>query len=379
MTVNKKRVLQGVLLTVGIAFNIWGLLTLVQTAGHDAGLNVGLTYIDKIPHIIHKYVIVVITMMIGILSLSNWAAQLTGKKRNVLSIIFCAYSTILTIPLFLTFILCFFRAGGILDFDMVNMICDDLMKRVFLPYDVSTVFTLGGYGTGQVKEDGRVLGAASSLDMKERLEPYGVEFSPHEPPAGIVGASGILVGLSQQYGIDAACIIGETSGFFADYKAGMRLLTILERLLGLELDMSELVRELAWTVDFFARGRGVTVEYESRPEPLYMSADRTLVEQMLLNLLSNSLLSLPDGGHVRLSLARRGEWAVISVDDDGCGIAPGRFADIEDGEGSLSAPPGLGLPLARSIAELHGGSASLSDRPALGCGTEFVLTLPVCR
>ncbi len=120
------------------------------------------------------------------------------------------------------------------------MICDDLMKRVFLPYDVSTVFTLGGYGTGQVKEDGRVLGAASSLDMKERLEPYGVEFSPHEPPAGIVGASGILVGLSQQYGIDAACIIGETSGFFADYKAGMRLLTILERLLGLELDMSEL-------------------------------------------------------------------------------------------------------------------------------------------
>ena len=142
-----------------------------------------------------------------------------------------------------------------------------------------------------------------------------------------------------------------------------------------ELDMSELVRELAWTVDFFARGRGVTVEYESRPEPLYMSADRTLVEQMLLNLLSNSLLSLPDGGHVRLSLARRGEWAVISVDDDGCGIAPGRFADIEDGEGSLSAPPGLGLPLARSIAELHGGALVLESRP--GRGTSARVTLPL--
>lgn len=143
MTVNKKRVLQGVLLTVGIVFNIWGLLTLVQTAGHDAGLNVGLTYIDKIPHIIHKYVIVVITMMIGILSLSNWAAQLTGKKRNVLSIIFCAYSTILTIPLFLTFILCFFRAGGILDFDMVNMICDDLMDIFKTPGAYYTIFVLG--------------------------------------------------------------------------------------------------------------------------------------------------------------------------------------------------------------------------------------------
>lgn len=120
------------------------------------------------------------------------------------------------------------------------IICEDMMKKVFLPYDVSTVFTLGGFGTGQVKEDGRVLGVASDTDMKERLEPYGVTFSPHEPPAGIVGASGILVGLSQQYGIDAACIIGETSGFFVDYRAGMRLIEVLERLLGLELDLSEL-------------------------------------------------------------------------------------------------------------------------------------------
>lgn len=143
MAVEKKRVIQGVLLAVGIAFNIWGLLTLVQTAGHDAGISVGLTYLDKIPHIIHKYVIVVITMMIGILSLSNWAAQLSGKKRNVLSIIFCAYSTVLTIPLFLTFILCFFRAGGILDFDMVNMIADDMMDIFKTPGAYYTIFVLG--------------------------------------------------------------------------------------------------------------------------------------------------------------------------------------------------------------------------------------------
>ena len=143
MAVEKKRVIQGVLLAVGIAFNIWGLLTLVQTAGHDAGISVGLTYLDKIPHIIHKYVIVVITMMIGILSLSNWAAQLSGKKRNVLSIILCAYSTILTIPLFLTFILCFFRAGGILDFDMVNMIADDMMDIFKTPGAYYTIFVLG--------------------------------------------------------------------------------------------------------------------------------------------------------------------------------------------------------------------------------------------
>ena len=143
MTVNKKRILQGVLLAVGIVFNIWGILTLIQTAGHDAGISVGLTYMDGIPHIIHKYVIVVILMMIGILSLSNWAAQLTGKKRNVLSIVFCAYSTILTIPLFLTFVLCFFVAGGVFSWDMVDMICLDLMDIFGTPGAYYTIFTLG--------------------------------------------------------------------------------------------------------------------------------------------------------------------------------------------------------------------------------------------
>lgn len=143
MAVNKKRILQGVLLMVGIIFNIWGILTLIQTAGHDAGISVGLTYMDGIPHIIHKYVIVVIMMMIGILSLSNWAAQLEGKKKNVLSIVFCAYSTILTIPLFLTFVLCFFVASGVFSWDMVDMICFDLIDIFGTPGAYYTIFALG--------------------------------------------------------------------------------------------------------------------------------------------------------------------------------------------------------------------------------------------
>ena len=143
MAVNKKSILQGVLLTVGIIFNIWGILTLIQTAGHDAGISVGLTYMDGIPHIIHKYVIVVIMMMIGILSLSNWAAQLEGKKKNVLSIVFCAYSTILTIPLFLTFVLCFFVASGVFSWDMVDMICFDLIDIFGTPGAYYTIFALG--------------------------------------------------------------------------------------------------------------------------------------------------------------------------------------------------------------------------------------------
>ena len=120
------------------------------------------------------------------------------------------------------------------------VICDDLMRKVFLPYDVSTVFTLGGYGTGQLVENPRILGTASSQSMKERLEPYGLTFSPNEPAAGIVGASGILIGLCQQYEVDAACIMGETSGFYIDYRIAIKVLEIVQNLLGTQFDTADL-------------------------------------------------------------------------------------------------------------------------------------------
>ena len=56
---------------------------------------------------------------------------------------FCAYSTILTIPLFLTFVLCFFVAGGVFSWDMVDMICLDLMDIFGTPGAYYTIFTLG--------------------------------------------------------------------------------------------------------------------------------------------------------------------------------------------------------------------------------------------
>ncbi len=119
-------------------------------------------------------------------------------------------------------------------------ICNDLMNEVFLRYDVGTIFTLGGYGTGQMVESARVLGAASDLEMKEKLAPYGVTFNPGEPAAGIVGASGVLLGLAQYHGIEAACIMGETSGYFVDYKSAMKVLDVLERLLGTTLDRTDM-------------------------------------------------------------------------------------------------------------------------------------------
>ena len=118
-------------------------------------------------------------------------------------------------------------------------VCNDMMNEVFLKYDVSTVFTLGGYGTGKMSDDPAVLGAASDIATRDKLAPYGVTFNPNEPAGGIMGASAVLLGLAQFHGIEGACIMGETSGYIVDYKSGSKVLDVLEKLLGTEIDRTE--------------------------------------------------------------------------------------------------------------------------------------------
>ena len=120
------------------------------------------------------------------------------------------------------------------------MICEDLMKDVILPMDVSYIYTLGGYGTGAMVEEPRVLGAVSDITLRQELEEKGVTFSPGEPAAGIVGASAVLVAFGQMYGIPAACLMGETSGYIVDHKSAVALVRVLESIFGLDLDLKEL-------------------------------------------------------------------------------------------------------------------------------------------
>lgn len=120
------------------------------------------------------------------------------------------------------------------------LICDDLMKDVFLKMDVSYIYTLGGYGTGQMTDSPRVLGAVSEAGLRPELEKHGVTFSPGEPAAGIIGASALLVAFAKIYGIPAACLMGETSGYFVDHKSGIAVLQVLESILGVTVDRSEL-------------------------------------------------------------------------------------------------------------------------------------------
>jgi uncharacterized protein (TIGR00162 family) len=112
--------------------------------------------------------------------------------------------------------------------------------NVAVSLGVRKIFTLGGYGIGNVVERPRILGAVSSAPMKAELEKHGVMFIPGEPSAGIAGASGLILGMSKMKGIEAACLMGETSGYFVDHKSSGVLLRALLSILNITIDTAEL-------------------------------------------------------------------------------------------------------------------------------------------
>jgi uncharacterized protein (TIGR00162 family) len=103
-------------------------------------------------------------------------------------------------------------------------------------FGVSDVFALGGVPTGELVEDHDVVGSVSDADLKGELADAGVEFRSEEPAGGIVGSSGLLVGLGGKRGFDAVCLMGETSGYLVDPKAAKAVLAVLEELLGFDVD-----------------------------------------------------------------------------------------------------------------------------------------------
>lgn len=118
-------------------------------------------------------------------------------------------------------------------------LCREILD-VIMEYGISEIITLGGYGTGQMVESPRVFGAVSDIKVKKEFKEYGVEFPPGDPSAGIIGASGVFIGLGQIHGIPSVCLMGETSGYFVDHKSAMAIVHVLMKKLGVELDLKEL-------------------------------------------------------------------------------------------------------------------------------------------
>ncbi len=116
----------------------------------------------------------------------------------------------------------------------------DFVLKELKKLGVTKLFTLGGYGMGRMVTKPRVLGAATDDKLVKEMEGHGVVFARGEPGAGIVGASGLLLGLGKLYEMRAVCLMGETSGYFVDPKSAQAVLEILTKILGIEISFTEL-------------------------------------------------------------------------------------------------------------------------------------------
>ena len=128
--------------------------------------------------------------------------------------------------------------------------------------------------------------------------------------------------------------------------------------------------------------RGHQLRLSLPPEPIATDADPTRLEQVLSNLLSNAVKFTPGRGAIAFSVACEGAEAVIRVRDDGIGIRPemlGRifepFAQADRLPERVQEGLGIGLTLARSLVEMHGGTLTATSAGP-GRGSEFVVRLP---
>ena len=119
------------------------------------------------------------------------------------------------------------------------------------------------------------------------------------------------------------------------------------------------------------------------PDLPKLNVDPTRISQVVGNLLTNAAKYTSQGGHITLSVERYGQEVVITVKDDGIGIAPDQlseifelFAQADRSTDKAHGGIGVGLTLAKSLVELHDGHIE-AHSPGKDEGSKFVVRLPV--
>ena len=161
-----------------------------------------------------------------------------------------------------------------------------------------------------------------------------------------------------------------------------RLTTGKIRLQREEVGVADLVARAVETARPLIEARRHTLSVELPPQPVHVEADPTRLSQIMQNLLVNAAKYTPDGGRVAVKVTAADGFVTISVSDNGRGIAQGDLQRIFElfAQGEVGSPNdsglGVGLTLARSLAEMHGGRLD-AESPGPGQGSTFLLRLPL--
>lgn len=148
-------------------------------------------------------------------------------------------------------------------------------------------------------------------------------------------------------------------------------------------DLYELVRGSVQAQEPAASAKDVTLEFAANRRDVVIFGDVNRLQQVFGNLISNAIKFTPQGGNVAVSLISGKSHARIYIEDTGQGISSDslpnifrQFSQGEPGDTRNSSGLGLGLSIAKILAERHGGSVT-AESEGVGHGSKFTVTLPL--
>jgi CheY-like chemotaxis protein len=149
------------------------------------------------------------------------------------------------------------------------------------------------------------------------------------------------------------------------------------------VDIGSMVRSAVETSRPFIEAAGHQLDVTVSSEPLRVEGDPVRLTQIFANLLNNAAKYTDAGGRIWLTITRSGDSVVVSVRDTGVGIPPDTlrrvfelFMQGDRHAGRAQGGLGIGLTLAKSLVEMHGGTIRAFSE-GLGRGSEFVVRLPL--
>ena len=147
------------------------------------------------------------------------------------------------------------------------------------------------------------------------------------------------------------------------------------------VELKELITGLSANIEVLAQDKGIKFAVDAKEE-LTVNGDKVKLRQLFINILENAVRYTPADGHISVSLVKQELNAVVSISDTGIGIPPEhlphifeRFYRVDKARARADGGVGLGLAIAKIIAESHRGTITVASE--VGKGTTFTISLPL--
>ena len=148
-----------------------------------------------------------------------------------------------------------------------------------------------------------------------------------------------------------------------------------------DVDLKDLITGLSTNVEALAMDKGIKFTVDAK-ENLIVNGDKVKLRQLFINILENAVRYTPADGNISVSLVRKDNSALATISDTGIGIPPEhlphifeRFYRVDKARSRADGGVGLGMAIAKYIAESHKGNITVESE--VGKGTTFSVSIPL--